>query len=976
MLPILRRLIRIAGIPLLAVLLALSPALGQTVDEHPAPALASEVASLTADGRYSRALEKALELTRTVREKAGPQSAHYAAAISWTASIYQTLGRLTDAEPLLEEALRIYERARPAGHPDIATAINNLGFQHQASGRYEEAEQLYKRALELRERATPPDELAVADSLNNVAQVYKRLSRLSEAEPLLLRSYEIRERQLGSEHPAVAQSIQNLAALLELNNRFTDAEPMLRKMLALRQRAQRKDHPDIAAATSKLAQNLYKQQRYAEAETLFRSALAMQRAEARGGAEKARPVQGQGKGQSFASVNSAGQSQNDQQGPKLGDGASVVTLFDLALNQIEQDKLEEADELLQLVLASNRQTLTPTHPAIANTLMASAEVASRQGRHTDALQAIRPATEIRLARNTDNDMSRLNYLKHVRFAWRAYAAMPPESRPRNLLDEALVVGQRAAQTDTAAAITRMAARLSAQDKGLNDLVRERDDLDGLQVMLEQQLNRVMALPKEQRGESEGDMRRTLSTIAKRLADIMDRDLKTRFPEYFNLLKPEPLNTSQITALLGPDEALVQILCSYDETFVWAVTKEAVSWHRIDLDPERLSRIVGQLRATLDIEDLKSGLGRGGQLFDLGLAHELYRQVLGPVSATIAKKPNLMVVPCGALTSLPFHVLVTEPPAIPKPTLKDMNTAYKGAQWLTRRHAISVLPSVPSLKNLRLLPRQIESRRPLIGFANPVFARASAPGDSRTVSRPASRAGSRGVASNTRSSLTTVVSRSGYASFWRGQSADLDALRRDLPALPETEGEMKAVARSIGGASDLRIGLAATETAVKRAQLGDYQIVYFATHGLVAGEVKGLGEPALALSLPDAASELDDGLLTASEVAQLRLNADWVVLAACNTAAGDTPGAEALSGLARAFFHAGARALLVSHWRVGSKAAARLTTSTFDMKRRDGGIGRAEALRRAMLAFAADGKDPWNAYPGFWAPFTVVGEGLK
>jgi CHAT domain-containing protein len=113
-------------------------------------------------------------------------------------------------------------------------------------------------------------------------------------------------------------------------------------------------------------------------------------------------------------------------------------------------------------------------------------------------------------------------------------------------------------------------------------------------------------------------------------------------------------------------------------------------------------------------------------------------------------------------------------------------------------------------------------------------------------------------------------------------------------------------------------------------LADYRAVYFATHGLLAGDVKGLGEPSLALTIPNEPSELDDGLLTASEVAQLKLNADWVVLSACNTAAGDKPGAEALSGLARAFFYAGARALLVSHWAVDSDAATRLTTTTFDI----------------------------------------------
>jgi len=145
-------------------------------------------------------------------------------------------------------------------------------------------------------------------------------------------------------------------------------------------------------------------------------------------------------------------------------------------------------------------------------------------------------------------------------------------------------------------------------------------------------------------------------------------------------------------------------------------------------------------------------------------------------------------------------------------------------------------------------------------------------------------------------------------------------------------------------------------------------------GLVAGDVKGLAEPSLALSIPAQPTSDDDGLLTASEVALLKLNADWVVLSACNTIAGDKPGAEALSGLARAFFYAGARALLVSHWAVDSEAATLLTTSTFDILKSDPKLGRAEALRRAMLAYMNDASNPRNAYPAYWAPFVVVGEG--
>jgi CHAT domain-containing protein len=184
-----------------------------------------------------------------------------------------------------------------------------------------------------------------------------------------------------------------------------------------------------------------------------------------------------------------------------------------------------------------------------------------------------------------------------------------------------------------------------------------------------------------------------------------------------------------------------------------------------------------------------------------------------------------------------------------------------------------------------------------------------------------------------------------------------------------------VAEKLGApASDIHLRLEATEAAVKTVPLSDYRVIYFATHGLVAGDIKDVAEPSLALSLPKQSTALDDGLLTASEVAQLKLNADWAVLSACNTSAGDKPGAEALSGLARAFFYAGARALLVSHWKVSSTAATRLTTATFDYLKSNPSAGQAEALRRAMLAYMADPSDPDNAYPAFWAPFEVAGEG--
>jgi CHAT domain-containing protein len=140
------------------------------------------------------------------------------------------------------------------------------------------------------------------------------------------------------------------------------------------------------------------------------------------------------------------------------------------------------------------------------------------------------------------------------------------------------------------------------------------------------------------------------------------------------------------------------------------------------------------------------------------------------------------------------------------------------------------------------------------------------------------------------------------------------------------------------------------------------------------------EPGLILTPPKdgaTAAELeeDDGMLTASEIAQLNLDADWVVLSACNTAAGENSNAEPFSGLARAFFYAGARALLVSHWAVDSKAAVEITTRAFAELKAHEEIGRAEALRRSMIELVKQGPDE-SAHPTIWAPFVLVGEGSR
>jgi CHAT domain-containing protein len=177
--------------------------------------------------------------------------------------------------------------------------------------------------------------------------------------------------------------------------------------------------------------------------------------------------------------------------------------------------------------------------------------------------------------------------------------------------------------------------------------------------------------------------------------------------------------------------------------------------------------------------------------------------------------------------------------------------------------------------------------------------------------------------------------------------------------------------------DIKLGEAASVTDIKHERLDNYRVVYFATHALVAGEVekfvKVKAEPALVLSIPEKTTEEDDGLLRASDVAMLKMNADFVVLSACNTAAGDKPGAEALSGLARAFFYAGARSLIVSNWEVDSESTVALMTGLFGALKGNPHLSHAEALRLSMLQMIDKPSRPEWSQPKFWAPFIVVGE---
>jgi CHAT domain-containing protein/Tfp pilus assembly protein PilF len=820
----------------------------------------------------------------------------------------------------------------------VGQTINNLAKVYRDQGKYGDAERLFKRALTIREQTLGPSHPDVAATLHDLAAVASRQGRYEEAKGLVKRALTINEKAQGVNHPAVAQALHNLAIVSTTQGKYGEAEGLFERALAIREKALGANHPEVAQTLNNLATVYRAQGKYGEAEGLYKRALA---------------IKEQALGASHPDV--------------------ATTLNNLATVYRAQGKYGEAEGLYKRALAIKEQALGTSHPDVAQSLIDMTILYEARGESGSALAYSRKATAAILAHRTAESTGtpqtgavgglverRASYFqRHV--ANLAVAARKGIEPAPSLAHEAVEVAQWASQSSAAAAVQQMSTRFVSGPGALASLVRESQDLAAGWRDQDKALLDALSNPEGRHERARIDsLRRKIAETEGRLNAVATR-IDKEFPDYAALAHPKPLTAEEVQRLLGADEALVFFLAGASESYVFALTREGFEWRTISLGEKNMAAKVAAFRRGLDVEELTNSVDAGkSELFDLAAAHEFYVALLGPVEALIKDKPQLLIVPSGPLTALPFHLLVTDKPAIAVPQMRinDM-AAYGDAAWVVKRHAVTVLPSAASLKALRVFARKGQGTKPMIGFGDPVFApdQTAAPAGRRTATVK--------IAARTRA----------YSDYWRGASVDRARLAEALSPLPDSAEELKAVAAKLGASSsDIHLGRNATEANVKRLRLADYRVVYFATHGLVAGDVEGLGEPSLALTLPNEPSELDDGLLTASEVAQLKLNADWVVLSACNTAAGEKLGAEALSGLARAFFYAGARALLVSHWRIDSKAATRLTTSTFDIMRLNQTIGRAEALRRAMLAYLGDRSDVWNGYPGFWGSFSLVGEG--
>jgi CHAT domain-containing protein len=913
--------------------------------------------------------KKAVETFQaTVRE--GNQPGRYGTLINAQRNIAMALllmGDLSQAEAYIRRNATLVQDARGSPHPNWRQAYEIYGraweadadegsaLIFEARGQFKQAETAYKRGESFRMASLadlpkyhfpPPREQIIhgaARDLASLGRVKARQGRLNEAEADARRALLGVLKSRGKYNPVTPGFIIGLATVLIEQGRYAEAEQLIRAALDVQRTMGVGDDTQTSAhILSQLGGILNLQRKWPEAAAIY--------AELDKAIAKWEPQRRQ-----VLELN----------------GARIYSLY--ASGQI-QAGLAAAQALLTREIGRVGEKHFDT--AAARGTLAVGYM--RSGREAEAMREFRAAIPIMMAasrENADDDdttvvAARKERLQNVIEPYMQLVAKVPEPG-RDVAAETFILADAVRGRSVQQALASSSARMVAKDAALAELVRKEQDLAKQINAQLGALNNVLALPSSERDES--GVRAINAAIDKDRAERAkaQQEIARRFPAYADLVDPKPPTVEQIKATLAPGEAFLSFYFGRDASFVWAVPKEGpVAFASVQATSGELQTKIRTLREALEpqaevISDIPA--------FDLALGYDIYSLLLKPVERGWKSAKNLIVVTNGALGLLPLSLLPTAPVA-PAAAGSVPFAEYRNVPWLARTHAVSMVPSAAALRTLRQLPPGKPSRSPLVAFGDPFFSEEQAK-EAESLE---------GVVLADASNVTRGIplKRRNAPQLEGVDSAEL-AL---LPRLSDTADELKSIAAALQAdpSKVLHLGKEANETKVKSLDLSGFKVLAFATHGLVPGELNGLRQPALALTAPAVAGVEGDGLLTMEEILALRLDADWVVLSACNTGAGAGAGAEAASGLGRAFFYAGTRALLVTNWSVHSQSARELVTDMFKRQADDASVARAEALRQAMMQLV-DGKGFTDdkgqtrfayAHPLFWAPYTIIGDGGK
>lgn len=885
--------------------------------------------------------EEALALFRAVDSglaaRKAPLTPERASLLLHIGSELGTLGKLDEAQDYTGRALALAGKLGGRRSPEYAEALYGMALLDYRRGAQGAAIPRIAEALTIARAHA----LATGENLDSPAEYGISLSALqlnvSDGDSAILTAREAvawAEAHLPDNHRLRVQATQQLGAILVETDQYAQAIPILRTALEKRRAILPANDPKLALSLHALAYALDDAGMRAEAGPLYDKAVAIfennpDRMQANSLStmigEQARMAQWEGDQTRGLALREKALAVARRYSASPEDLTVLTAEYNLASALVTAGRVDAARPLLDHAQKGFLAGTGPTNKRRFTAAALSARIAVREGRKAEALASLGDALTPLRTRLLDRATARRDLVTMAgesRGVFMQLARIAIDTGAPDLAFDAL---QMANLGDLQGAFSSLAALQDGYGADAREAIRSYLALAADGRQLRKRLDRALIA-----GDNAAvtDLGGEVTRSDARLREA-DARLAALVPGYRTLTAVEPARLADARARLRRGQALLLIGADEIGLVTQLVTHDGVVSGDAEVSGRHLAQLQQRLRASIENGLLDEG--RAG--FDRQAAFELFRLIFPePVRKALRSVRELEILAPGSLSTVPFAALVTRTP-------EGADTdpqALRGTRWLARDLATSVMISAEPL------PRRAQTGERAATFA--------------------------GIGAPLLGPPTMLATRS--ASALKAGDVSVESLAR-LGSLPDAERELRTMASHFAGTSQLLVGPQATETAVKQAPLDQARVIAFATHGLVGGGLRGMVEPALVMTPPQVATPLDDGLLTASEVAQLRLDADWVILSACDTSAGDSENAPTYSGLARAFISAGSRALLLSHWPVRDDVAGRLTLRTLEGAR--GKVSRAEALRRAQVELLEARDVPGGAHPATWAPFVLVGD---
>ena len=890
-------------------------------------------------GRYTDAaslLSKALPM---IEAEFGADSRKTLRTMTQLGDTLRAMGRYGEADRVLRARLERQTELSRRGDRRLTSALTHYAILQRVVGQYARSEELFKKAIANAAEAAQPQHLKVAASAHRAyAQMLRDLRRYAEAETEARTAVSLFERVYGPEHGEVARALVQLGESLRALHRLDEAEAALRRSLAIGERFYGKSHSEVAQALTSLANVLDARGNSDAADAAYRRGIEIAR-------QSSTQLQLLRQSNAYARFLQ-----------RLGRDEQALPYFRQSLDLIEAGfaATRDLDEETREDFASHYASI---YYRTVHSLLRLHRVQPQAGYDREAL-AVVSRTQSRLFTEMlrQADVSRFSADPRFNVLKRDY-----DERGRHAADlrRARNLAFRSADPDD-----------DEEDEKIDPLVKAR--IERRRAEFDQ---RVEAADRERKAAEE--------------------QLWREYPRFMELTQPRPVTADVLQQrLLRPDETLLSYFVQPDAVVIWVVSRNEFHMRVLPQKPGQLQQLVRQARRAE--EQAVTSIARLSDL-DPGVLNQLYRLLILPVEQWLPQGKTILVAGDSTLLTLPLEMLVPRWEeedrrrfAAERATNRLLLNEYATLSYLGQRYRFAYLPSLSALASQRQYAKARPAyERELVSFADPAF------GNESGTYGEATRALLQTLAGNVRSSQ-----------------------RISIPRLPETADEAREIARVLGGKSDLFLRANAQERTAKTIDLKKTRFLHFATHGLLGGEFllvkqsdtdededgaednrrnlgvtavsapqvvappterrQSGGQPALVLSL---VGELqgEDGLLTMREVIEdLDLNAQLVVLSACNTA-GESDNAyngEGFAGLTRAFMYAGARGLLVSHWAVESISTQALITDTFrNLKQGEpllAALGKAREFIRSTPG-QGGGRSYSRAHPYFWAPFVYVGD---